>query len=101
MSTPQTTSNDNSLPFIRTYNPNNPNIHEMIDQSVECFKRNKVDGFENLRVIKSKQQAPNIKRILTKAEFSQKQVGVYKCPNKRCECCASLLLGNSYTFKKF
>ena len=66
MSTPQTTSNDNSLPFIRTYNPNNPNIHEMIDQSVECFKRNKVDGFENLRVIKSKQQAPNLKRILTK-----------------------------------
>ena len=71
----------------------------MIDKSVECLKRNKVDSFENLRVIKSKRQAPNLKRILTKAEFSQKQVGVYKCPDKRCECCASLLLGNSYTFK--
>ena len=71
----------------------------MIDKSVECLKRNKVDGFENLKVIKSKRQAPNLKRILTKAEFSQKQVGVYKCPDKRCECCASLLLGNSYTFK--
>ena len=31
--------------------------------------------------------------------MSQKQVGFYKCPDKRCECCASLLLGNSYTFK--
>ena len=70
----------------------------MIDKSVECLKRNKVDSFENLNVIKSKRQAPNVKRILTKAEFSQKQVGVYKCPDKRCECCASLLLGNSYTF---
>ena len=40
-----------------------------------------------------------MKRILTKAEFSQKQVGVFKCPDKRCECRASLLLGNSYTFK--
>ena len=57
--TPKTISNDNSLPFITTYNPNNLNVYEMIDKSVECLKRNKVDGFENLRVIKSKRQAPN------------------------------------------
>ena len=82
-----------------TYNPNNPHVYEMRDKSVECLKRNKVDGFENLKVIKSKRQAPNLKRILTKTEFSQKQVGVYKFPDKRCECCASLLLGNSYGFK--
>ena len=87
--TPKTISSDNSLPFITTYNPNNPNVYEMIDKSVECLKQNKVDGFENLKVIKS-----NLKRILTKAEFSQKQVRVYKCPDKRCECCASLRLGN-------
>ena len=71
----------------------------MIDKSIECLKWNKVDGFENLRVAKSKRQTPNLKRILTKAEFSQKQVAVYKCPDKRCECCAGLLLGNSCTFK--
>ena len=71
----------------------------MIDKSFECLKQNKVDSFQNLKVIKSKRQAPNLKRIPTKAEFSQKHVGVYKCPDKRCECCASLLLGNSYTFK--
>ena len=71
----------------------------MIDKSVECLKRNKVDGFENLKVTKSKRQAPNLKRILTKAELSQKQVGVYKSPDKRCECCVSLLLGNSDTFE--
>ena len=97
--TPKTISNDNSLPSITTYNPNNPNVYEMIDKSVECLKRNKVDGFENLRVIKSKRQGPKLKKILAKAEFSQKQVGVFRCPGKRCECCASLLLGNSYTFK--
>ena len=97
--TPKTISSDNSLPFITTYNPNNPNVYEMIDKSVECLKQNKVDGFENLRVIKSRRQAPNLKRILIKTEFSQKQVGVYKCPDKRCECCARLLFGNSYTFK--
>ena len=37
--TPKTTSNDNSLPFITTYNPNNPNVYQMIDKSVECLKR--------------------------------------------------------------
>ena len=37
--TPKTISNDNSLPFITTYNPNNPNVYEMIDKSVECLQR--------------------------------------------------------------
>ena len=97
--TPKTIPIDNSLPFITTYNPNNQNVYEMIDKSVECLKQNKVDSFENLRVIKSKRQAPNLKKILIKVEFSQKQVEVFKCSDKRCECCASLLLGNSYTFK--
>ena len=79
--------------------PNNPHVYEMIDKSIECLKRNKIDGFEKLKVIKSKQQAPNLNKILTKSEFSQKQVGVFKCPDNRYECCASLLLGISYTFK--
>ena len=56
--TPKTISNDNCLPFIITYNPNNPNVYEMIDKSVERLKRNRVDGFKNLKVIKSKRQAP-------------------------------------------
>ena len=85
--TPKTISNDNSLPFITTYNPNNPNVYEMIDKSVECLKQKEVHGFENLRVIKSKRQIQNLKKILTKAEFSQKQVGFYKSTDKRCECC--------------
>ena len=97
--TPKTTPIDNSLPFITTYNRNNSNVYEMMDKSVEYLKRNKVGSFENLRVIKSKQQAPSLKKILSKVVFSQKQVGVFKCPDKQCDCCTSLLLGNSYTFK--
>ena len=55
-------------------------IHTYIyrERSVECLKRNKEDGFEKLRIIKSKRQVPNLKNILTKNEFSQKQVGVSK-----------------------
>ena len=61
--TPKTISNDNSLPFITTYNPNNPNVYEMIDKSVEYLKRNKVDGFENLRVIKVNDKRQILKRF--------------------------------------
>ena len=81
--TPKTISNDKSVPFITTYNPNNQNFYETIEESVECLKRNKVGSFENLMVIKSKRQTPNLKKIITKAVFSQKQVGVFKYPGKR------------------
>ena len=68
-------------------------------KSVECLKQNKVDGFEKVRAIKSRRQTPYLQKILTKAEFSQKQVGVFKFPGKRCECCTSLPLCYSCTFK--
>ena len=84
----KTISNDNSLPFITTYNPNNPNVYEMIDKSVECLKRNKVDSLEKVKVIKIKEQVPNLKRILTKAGFSLKQVRVCKCLGKIWKGCA-------------
>ena len=35
---PKTVSNDKSLLFITTYNPNNPNIYETIEKPVECLK---------------------------------------------------------------
>ena len=52
--TPKITSNDNSLPFLTTYNLNNLIVYEKIDKSFECLKRNKVDSLESLRLIKSK-----------------------------------------------
>ena len=53
------------LPFIQTYDPNNPNFYEMIEKFVESIKRSKVDGFKNIRIIESKQQAPNLQKNLT------------------------------------
>ena len=92
-------SDNNSLTFITTYNPSNRSFYETMEKSIEHLKQNKVDGFENLRVIKSKRQALSLKKIQTEAEFFQEQVGVFECPDKRCECCTSFLLGNSDTFK--
>ena len=50
--TPKTIWNDKSLQFITTYNPNNPNFYETIEQLVECLKWSNVDSFESLWVIK-------------------------------------------------
>ena len=47
------------------------------DTPIIWMFKTKLDDFENLRVIKSKGQAPNFKKILTKAEFSLKKVGVF------------------------
>ena len=61
--TPKTISNDNSQKFITAYYPNNLNVYEMIGESVEGLKRNKVNGFKNLKVMESKSQRQILKRF--------------------------------------
>ena len=72
--TPKTISDDKSLPFVTTYNPNIPNFCEMLENSVECLKQNKVDSFDNQSIMKSKQQLP---------KASWKASWIFKCPGKR------------------
>ena len=61
--TPKTISNDNSQKFKTAYYPNNLNVYEMIDESVEGLKRSKVNGFKNLKVMESKSQRQILKRF--------------------------------------
>lgn len=77
------------IAFIATHYPNSPKFCEMMENAAACSKQNNVDDFENLTLIKDNRQVPNLKKVLTKAEFSQKQVGVFECPDKRpvfCPC---------------
>ena len=57
---PKKPSNENILPFITTFNPNNPNIYSTIKSLVNCLKNN-VSRFHNIRLIQSKCQSPNLK----------------------------------------
>ena len=75
------------LPLISTFNPNNPPVYKK-----EVLKRNNIPGFQNTKLINSKLQPPNLKKLLAKAEL-----GVRKCQDLRCECCESLLLSKEYT----
>ena len=86
---------DNIIPFISTHNPNNPQIYNLIKSTFGILKCNEVPGFKDLRLIKSKRQAPNLKRIWTKAQFSyDSQVWCL-----RCLYCQHLLLSDHYVFK--
>ena len=55
-------SNENILPFITTFNPNNPNIYSTIKSSVICLENNNVSRFHNIKLIQSKRQPPNLKK---------------------------------------
>ena len=47
---------------------------------------NEVSGFDKeLKVIQSRRQAPNLKKLLTKAEFKSREPCVKACGDKRCE----------------
>ena len=70
---------DEVLPFISTFNPNNPPVCNAIKNSVEVRKRNNVPGFESIKLINSKQRPPNLEKLLTKVEFSNEELGVRKC----------------------
>ena len=95
-----TKTTEHILPFISTHNPNNAQVFNIIKSSVDYLKANKVPGFnKELKVIQSRRQAPNLKKILTKAEFTSRNPGVSKCGDKRCECCHHLLLSDAYKFE--
>ena len=92
-------SNENILPFIATFNPNNPNIYSTTKSSVNCLRNNNVSGFHNIKLIQSKRQPPISKNFLTKVEFGEVLSGTFICSDKRCECCNYFLIIDHYTFK--
>ena len=60
---PEKPKSENILPFITTFNPNNPNIYSTIKSSVHCLKNNNVSGFHNMNLIQRKCQPPNLKKL--------------------------------------
>ena len=83
---PKKPSNENILPFITTFNPNNPNIYSTIKSLVICLKNSSVSAFHNINLIQSKRQPPNLKKRLTRAEYGEVLSGTFNCSDKKCEC---------------
>ena len=85
---------------MKTFNRNSSNIYSIIKSSVNCLKNNSVSSFQNIKLIQSKHQPPNLKKLLCKAEYGEVLSGSFNCSDKRCECCNYyLLINDHYTFK--
>ena len=91
---PKKLSNENILLFITTFNPNNLSINSTSKSLVNCLKNNNVSGFHNIKLIQSKCQSPNLKKLSTKAEFGKALSGTFNCSDKRGECCNCLLIND-------
>ena len=93
---------DEIIPFVTTFNPRDFNVFKFMKQIEnnlhESEKMNKV--LSKKKIINSKRQPKNLKRILTNSRFDFTEVGpsVQRCSDKRCRTCPSLIEGNSITF---
>ena len=64
----KTTKNEQNIPFTITYNPNNPNVFSMIQESFDNFQYSKTMS-NILQRRKSMNQAPNVGRLLRRFKF--------------------------------
>lgn len=86
---PKTTTD--TLPFVTTHNPNNPNLVPIIKSTLQVLKQDKHMNkvLQSSKFIASKRQAPNLGKLLTRAKFSENKTkgGSFKCGDKRCANC--------------
>ena len=63
---------DDILPFISTYNPNNPNVFQKVREIYRNLLTSKTLGkiFTKLKIIDCKRQPSNLKRFLCSSNFS-------------------------------
>ena len=92
------------IPYVTTFNPNNPEIYPNIKQFKSILQRNHElhEIFRGKVFLKSKRQPPNLKRLLTKARFTNKPKEDYKvskCNEPRCGLCKYITEGSLANFK--
>lgn len=96
--------NKDIIPYISTFNPNNPEMFGIFKNNINFLHLDKTmnQALKDTSFIKSKRQPPNLKRILTKAEFQDKNKSkmyhVKICGRPNCSLCQYMPEGHSYNF---
>lgn len=92
--TPKSKPSEDVTAFVSTHNPSNPNLWPLIQSTLEVVKTSDrmKEALKQTKIIKSKRQPANLKRILTRANFSNRnnKGGSYKCYDKRCGTCSNI-----------
>ena len=99
---PSPKSKEQPLAYISTHNRGNPDLFPAIYRNTQLLKNNDRLNklLEQTKIINSKRQPYNLKKILTSAYFgSTPQQGVTKCHKSRCELCDILIESKSFKFK--
>ena len=96
-------NNQDAIAYVSTYNPRNPEIFGELRRDIDILKRDSQmkSVLKNYKIIKSKRQPPNLKRLLTKAKFEEMSSTpkVYRCNRPNCGLCKYLIKGDRFTFK--
>ena len=95
-------TDDKVIPYVSTHNPKNPEIYKVIKFNLPILKEDPKmnDILSNFKIIKSKRQPNNLKRLLTKAKFSNcDHHEVKRCHKPNCGLCVHLIEGDAFEFK--
>ena len=93
------------LPYVSTYNPNNTEMFRILKGNIHILTNDQTmrEALSTSKIIKSKRQPPNLKKILTKAKFAEQASRtmhkVFKCNRANCALCDYLAEGHSFNFK--
>ena len=96
---------EDELPYVSTCNPNNTEMFGTLKGNIHILSNDETmrEALAKSKIIKSKRQPPNLKKLLTKAKFGEQRSRtkhkVFKCNRANCALCGYLAEGNSYDFK--
>ena len=82
------------VPIVTTHNPNNSNIFPQIRTRFNLLKGNRMKKVQKeTNLINSKRQPPNLKKILTNANFTENKIkrGTTQCKSVKCGTCKYML----------
>ena len=76
LSTCTHTSNEEVLPYVSTFNPNNTEMFGIFKNNMHILTNDQTmsEALSTSKIIKSKRQPPNLKRLITKAEFTEQKI---------------------------
>ena len=96
-----TKDKEHIVPYVSTYNPRDPEIFKAITENMPILQEDETmrEILSNYKIIRSKRQPYNLKRLLTKAKFTPNNTcEVKKCTQPRCGLCIHLLERNTFKF---
>ena len=90
------------MPYVSTHNPKNPEIYNVIQFNLPILHEDpKMSSIlSNFKMIKSKRQPKNLKRLLMKAKCNSNNYHeVKRCQRPNCGLCKHLIEGDAIEFK--